>query len=431
MSDGDRAAELRHRRVALGTLLSRRRHDRGKTQEMFAAALHCDRSVLSRAETGARTPEDRRFWERVDTELGTRGELLEAFDALIRFQDGLDRLAGDDVSRPTSPVEPAVDRIRRLTLVTDAAPRPPSRDRVLPGLDETELAQHETLTGAYRQIDYRSGARAVTDEVNAHLARLIALGENAPAALRKRHGIAVGDAAQLAAWLAMDRQDYPTARALCGTALLHAAEADASDLHSYVLGISATIHLHTGRGEEALDVLRRAIRDATRGPRPAGPALLSWLHEAKAEAHALAGDPAAGAKALFKAERLFESVITAEVPAWLGFYNTPAHLARLRGRCLLRLGDGPAAITALLEACAVLPEHFVREQSGTLIDLATAHLLPSVLDPAAAAHTATHAHRLAAATRSARNTSRVRALLPALHQHRALPEVKALAGALG
>jgi hypothetical protein len=422
MPDAGRADELQRRRLALGRQLFRRRRDRGKSQVVLAAALLCDRSTLSRAENHGAIPEDRRFWERVDTELSARGTLLAGFDALIRFQDGV-----DDTTLPLA-AEPAVDR---LTLVTDTTLRPPRADRALPGLDAAQLTHHETLTGTYRQIDYQAGARAVAAEVTAHLARLIELGESAPASLRKRHGIAVGDAAQLAAWLAVDRQDYPAARALCGTALLHAAEADASDLHSYVLGISATIHLHTGHGREALDVLRRAIRDAARGPRPAGPALLSWLHEAKAEAHALAGDPAAGAKALLEAERLFESVITAEVPAWLGFYNTPAHLARLRGRCLMRLGDGPAAITALREACAVLPEHFVREQSGTLIDLASAHLLPGVLDPAAAAHTATHAHRLAEATGSARNTSRLRALLPSLHQHRTLPEVRALAGALG
>jgi hypothetical protein len=89
------------------------------------------------------------------------------------------------------------------------------------------------------------------------------------------------------------------------------------------------------------------------------------------------------------------------------------------------------AIEVLQDALAGLPTDHVREQSGTLIDLAAAYLLPDVLDPAAAANAAIRGHDLAVLTQSARNLQRVRdELLPALKPYRSLPEITALAGAL-
>jgi tetratricopeptide (TPR) repeat protein len=155
----------------------------------------------------------------------------------------------------------------------------------------------------------------------------------------------------------------------------------------------------------------------------------SWLYEALGEAYAITGERARGAKALLQAETLFDTVTT--VPAWLGFFDSAAHLTRLKGRCLTRLGDGRHATAALSQALTMLPAHYVREQSGTLIDLAAAYLLPGVLDPAAAAHAASQAHDLAVLTKSARNLKRVRTLMPTFHRYRTIPEVRTLITAVG
>jgi hypothetical protein len=147
MSDAGRADELQRRRHVLGRQLFRRRRERGKSQDVLAAALPCDRSMLSRVENHGAIPENRRFWEQVDTELRAGGELLAAFDALIRFQDGID----DDVP-------PAADHGRRLTLVTAAAPLPTRVDRVLPGLDADQALSESDATNGITKNDQDTNA---------------------------------------------------------------------------------------------------------------------------------------------------------------------------------------------------------------------------------------------------------------------------------
>src|SRR5262249_36316169 len=70
------------------------------------------------------------------------------------------------------------------------------------------LAQYEALTDSYRQIDYQAGAGAVYVDTVAHLNRLLAAADQVPSTLYQRYSALLGDTAQLAAWLAIDGQDY-------------------------------------------------------------------------------------------------------------------------------------------------------------------------------------------------------------------------------
>lgn len=292
------------------------------------------------------------------------------------------------------------------------------------------LTHYESLTDNYRQIDYQAGARAVYGDTVTHLNRLMNAADEVPSALYGRYIALLGDTAQLAAWLAIDSQDYSTARHFCSIALSSAEESEDPTLHSYVLGVMSYIHLHAQRGNEAVRLLDSALRIANNPRFGVNPTVRSWLYEALAEAYAFAGDREAGAKALAEAERLFDRVQADNVPHWLGFYNSQEHVTRLQGRCLLRLGDGRAAITALESACELLPEHYVRERSGTLIDLATAHLLEggkaASPEPEAAADTAYEGWRLALLTDSGRNKRRVRELLPVFKPYASLESVQSL-----
>lgn len=292
------------------------------------------------------------------------------------------------------------------------------------------LAHYESLTDNYRQIDYQAGARAVYGDTVTHLNRLMTAADQVPSEFYGRYIALLGDTAQLAAWLAIDSQDYSTARHFCSIALSSAEEGEDPTLHSYVLGVMSYIHLHAQRGNEAVRLLDSALRIANTPRFGVNPAVRSWLHEALAEAHAFAGNHEAGAKALAEAERLFDAVQADSVPHWLGFYNTQEHATRLQGRCLLRLGDVRAAITALDSACELLPEQYVRERSGTLIDLASAHLLESgkkvAPEPEAAADAAHEAWRLALQTDSQRNQRRVREMLPAFKPYASLEIVQSL-----
>ncbi|MGX7824572.1 helix-turn-helix domain-containing protein [Actinokineospora sp. 24-640] len=294
------------------------------------------------------------------------------------------------------------------------------------------LTQYETLTNAYRQLDYQAGSATVYTETIAQLTRLLSIADNVPSALYQRFALALGDTAQLAAWLAIDHQDYGAARHYTSLALSSAQEGEDPELHAYVLGIMSYIHLHAGRGPDAVRLLVAALRLAENPRFGISRAVHSWLSEAIGEAYALSGDQQAGARALAHAERLFDQVTPADVPAWLGFFNGTEHVMRLKGRCLVRLGDGAAATTALEEAQQALPAHYVRERSGTLIDLATAQLMPkqpgqpATTEPEAAAATALEAWSLAVQTGSARNQRRVRELVPQFKPYRQLGSTRAL-----
>jgi tetratricopeptide (TPR) repeat protein len=195
------------------------------------------------------------------------------------------------------------------------------------------------------------------------------------------------------------------------------------------------IHLHAQRGTEALRLLDGALRIANNPRFGVNPAVRSWLYEAVAEAYAFAGNRKAGAQALGQAEQFFDAVQSESVPHWLGFFNAQEHAARLKGRCLMRLGEGRAAIATLQTACELLPEQYVRERSGTLVDLAAAQLMEanpatSPPEPEAAADTAGKAWRLALLTDSRRNQRRVKQLLPAFQPYTHLENVQALTHAV-
>lgn len=110
---------------------------------------------------------------------------------------------------------------------------------------------------------------------------------------------------------------------------------------------------------------------------------------------------------------------------------SPDGIVALPGEFYMRLGDGRSAITALEIACELLPEHYVREQSGTRIDLAASHLLETnpatnPAEPVVAAGIAQEAWRLAIMTESSRNQHRIRELLPAFAPYAHLETVQAL-----
>lgn len=288
---------------------------------------------------------------------------------------------------------------------------------------EAGLLSHlETLTGTYREVDYALGAAAVHQEAALHVRRLLDLADQVPSRLYRRFLRCLADAAQLAAWLCIDGQEYTAARQYCALALSAAEEAGDPCLHAYVLGQMSYAHLHAGRGDEALRLLEGAAALFAAGGVHA--AVRSWVFEATGEAHGLRGNSTAGARVLHQAESLFDAVGPDDAPDYLGFYNAPCHAARLRGRCLVKLGEARPAAEALREALDLLPGHFVRERSGTLIDLAAAQLDGGHPDDAAAQALA--ATELAVATRSRRNLARIRELAPRFAPFTTLPAVQQL-----
>lgn len=276
-------------------------------------------------------------------------------------------------------------------------------------LTAAHVASFEKRTEDLRQLDYREGARKASIGLSGHLYdmnRLVHLADGSESSLRLRLLRAAGDATQLAAWFAIDNQRYDAARRLCQRTVTLAEEGQDASLHAYALGVAGYIHLHAGDGARALGVFENARSVAGRIARPV---VRSWLAEAAGEAHALIGQRHRGVAMLVDAERLFDKVKPGNTPPWLTFFNDSCHAARLKGRCLTKLHRPHEAVAALHEALALLPSDFVRERSGTLIDLADAHLQGGKIEQACAA--ATEADALARRTASERNRKRLRALL--------------------
>jgi tetratricopeptide (TPR) repeat protein len=423
----DEPAQIVELKRALGQHLAGLRKAAGATQQDVARNAFVDRTYVSHAERGQQMPE-RSFWVAADDYLQAGGRLRTAYDELAAAQHAVKQAELDALraryQTPSAPTFPGGLALRSTIPSSTSKDRRPMRAEL--------LAHYEALTNNYRHIDYQAGARAVYAETVAHLNRLLAAVDQVPSSLYRRFILGLGDVAQLAAWLAIDSQDYGTARQYCALALSSAEEGEDPNLHSYVLGVMSYIHLHAGRGPEAVRLLEAALRVADERRFGVDPAIRSWLYEAMGEAYAIAGDREAGARALARAEQLFDAVCSDTVPHWLSFFNAEGHVARLKGRCLMRLGDGQAAITTLETACELLPNHYVREQSGTLIDLAAAHLLEAgantrPAEPVAAANIAQEAWRLALLTESNRNQRRIRELLSQFAPYAHLESVQALA----
>jgi hypothetical protein len=318
------------------------------------------------------------------------GELLDGEDYShldsVHASHPNEHSAAEPARRPVPALVPA----SRTGVVTDAV-----------------VTDFETLTDTYRRLDYRDGAQTVSADLTVHLRRMLEVSNRTPTtATHRRLLSAVGDAAQLAAWLAIDGQRYERARGYCQLALSVADKANDRALYAYAVGVISYIHLHGGAGTEALRVLGTAQELAARGV-PA--AVTSWLGEAVGEAHGLAGEPRRGMTALAAAERAFDGVSADNTPVWLGFFNADCHAARLKGRCLMRLRRPPTAVEALYEALTLLPAHFVRERSGTLIDLAFVYA--QMRQAEQVCDVASSADVLARRTSSERNRKRLRQLL--------------------
>lgn len=152
----------------------------------------------------------------------------------------------------------------------------------------------------------------------------------------------------------------------------------------------------------------------------------SWISEATAEAYAFAGNTAAGLRALHAAEVAFDGARAGNTPAWLGFYNDQCHVLRRKGRCLMFLGRAGESVAALNGSLATLPETFVRERSGTLIDISLAHLRTDPPEIEETCRVAIDAATLAQRTGSGRNPRRLQELMVDLLPYGRSPSVQDL-----
>jgi transcriptional regulator with XRE-family HTH domain len=232
---------------------------------------------------------------------------------------------------------------------------------------ETFLEQTE----AFRTLDRQMGAAQLIDSMEKHLTTLTdALTFAVLPTARNPVAEALAGAATLAAWQALDVGAADRAWRHYELAKQAAREADQSKYLAHAMGEQAFVLSDAGRSDLAVQLIEEALH--IRGDIPAR--LTAWLLSAKAELHALNGEPGECRRLLDKASGVFPSDDVLRDPDMPSIFLTEGHLTRWRGHSLALLGDGQA-VSDLYAALNAMDSTFMRAQAGLCCDLAQAHLV--------------------------------------------------------
>lgn len=211
----------------------------------------------------------------------------------------------------------------------------------------------------------------------------------------------LSESATLAAWQALDVGAMERAWAHYELARVAAGEARLPALAAHAMGEQAYVLIDLGDAQLAGALLDEAAAVA-RGQVP--PRLMAWLHAARAEAHAFAGDEHGSRTSLERAQAALPAGREARDPEVPGVILNDAHLTRWHGHTLALLGD-ETAVEELHVALDELDETFTRAEAGLRGDLAHAHAVRGELDEAN--QQARAARRLASRLGSVRHLRRI------------------------
>lgn len=223
-------------------------------------------------------------------------------------------------------------------------------------------------TQGLRLLDRRLGAVTLLQQTSAHAEQIETLIRNAlPNSYRAAAAVALGQAASLAGWQALDMGQLEQSWRLYETAKNGAREGENPSVLAYVRAEQAYVLLDADRGDDALSL----VRDARGGDSSALPPVLrAWLNAAEGEMLAALGNRD-------EALRLLDAAADV-LPNECGDPDLPflmlnaGHLARWRGHCLARLGEA-SAIESLTTALDVMSEgQYARAEAGLRVDLAIA-----------------------------------------------------------
>src|SRR5262245_46708324 len=238
--------------------LGARRKAMGLTQERLAELLRVERSTVARWEQGTATPRPwyrRRLADALDL---TPDELTQLLDEPCHDEPHVIKLAtsntDDDESRPADAAD--VESIRN---------------------DTRRLIELDTRYGGDDLGDRAVRATKAADEHIATSKRSQTLESDLQAA--------VGELAQVAAWIAYDADRQAVARQLTNEALLHSRLAGDRHMELFELAQLAMQSLHLERPGEALRIADEVNENARTGPR-----LAACFHLRRARALAQLGD---------------------------------------------------------------------------------------------------------------------------------------------
>jgi tetratricopeptide (TPR) repeat protein len=222
----------------------------------------------------------------------------------------------------------------------------------------------ESQTHNLRLLDRRLGAETLAVQAQAHVDQVSNALRRSVTGPRDLLGACLAEAAALAGWQALDREDLGEAWDMHELARTAAREADDVAVTAHVTAQQSCVLLDTGQVDLALKLARTASQMAKNKV----PALLAaWLAAAEAEAFAAMGNEVATRRRLEAASRLLDRADGDDLPYLM---LSAGHLARWRGHCLARLGHAEA-IEYLTTALSNAGES-VRAATGLHADLALA-----------------------------------------------------------
>jgi tetratricopeptide (TPR) repeat protein len=303
-----------------------------------------------------------------------------------------------------------------LGLAAEPAPPPPAPSLVVPELAEritfsrldgslVELLHAQTQN--IRMLDRRLGGATIYRQAAAHVETLDSLVRYAlPGAHREAAADELSQAAALGGWQALDMGLTADAWRLHEIAVAAGRESGETAALAYARAQQAYILLDAGELDPALALIKSG---QTHAGRRVSPVLRAWLHAAEGEALAALGRRDAALRALDAATTVLPH--NAQDDALPYLMLDAGHLARWRGHCLARLGDGDA-IDDLTSALGSMGEgRYGRAEVSLRVDLALAfHARGDVTE------SRTHARRaadLAGRTGSERQRRRIAELLSA------------------
>ncbi|MFC4945655.1 hypothetical protein [Pseudonocardia sp. GCM10023141] len=235
-------------------------------------------------------------------------------------------------------------------------------------LDGGLVALLRGQTQSIRMLDRRLGGASVYRQTAAHVENIEHLVHYAlPGAHREAAAEELGQAAALAGWQALDMGKLDDAWRMHEIATAAARESNGLAGLSYARAQQAYVLLDTGQATEALALISDArLVAGTSVPT----SLRAWLHAAEGEALAALGERDAALRALDDSAAVLPNSVESDLPYLM---LDAAHLSRWRGHCLARLGE-KAAIDDLSSALAAMGEgQYGRAEVGLRVDLAIAH----------------------------------------------------------
>ncbi|MGH3899223.1 MAG: XRE family transcriptional regulator [Pseudonocardiaceae bacterium] len=288
----------------------------------------------------------------------------------------------------------------------------------------TEIEQIRAAARVFESWDSTYGGGLGRDAVLAQLRWSASLLDaTCPARLRAELFSAVGDLADLTAFMAFDAYAHDEARRVFRFALGCAEQADDWHLRAQALGNMALQMIWTGRPDEGLTLIEHALVRADRLT-PTERAMLHTYH----------------GRALAKMRRVRETLIAvgtvddhfahstpANDPPFMDYYNTATH-AQCTGHALFDLamqGRDPAEATDRL-AAAVAEHSAGYARSRAISQTKLASLTMATGDPVEAAAIGTAALDAAGIIRSRRATDDLRELAWHCTRHSKVDEVDAL-----